>query len=101
LELKIVKRNPQELKLEITGEGHTFFNLLESVLLEDQDVEFAGYDVPHPLFPNTILFVRTKKGKKPEEALIGAIEKIRQRGRELNQKINDAIEEWRKKENPP
>jgi len=101
LELKILKKNAQELKLEIKGEGHTFCNLLESVLLEDKDVEFAGYDVPHPLISNTILFVRTKKGKTPEEALIGAIEKIRQRGRELNQKINDAIEEWKKREGAP
>jgi len=98
LQLKILKRNSQELKLEIEGEGHTFCNLLESVLLEDKDVEFAGYDVPHPLIANTIVFIRTKKGKKPEEALIEAIEKIRKRGRELNQEINRALEEWEKKE---
>ncbi len=98
MQLKILKRNSQELKLEIEGEGHTFCNLLESVLLEDKDVEFAGYDVPHPLIANTTVFIRTKKGKKPEEALIEAIEKIRKRGRELNQEINRALEEWEKKE---
>jgi len=98
LQLKILKRNSQELKLEIEGEGHTFCNLLESVLLEDRSVEFAGYDVPHPLISNTIIFIRTKKGKKPEEALIEAIEKIRQRGRELSQEINNALKEWKEKE---
>jgi len=96
LQLKILKRNSRELKLEIEGEGHTFFNLLESVLLEDKDVEFAGYDMPHPLFPSTILFIRTKKEKRPEEALIEAIEKIRRRGRELNQEIENALEIWMK-----
>ena len=101
MQLKILKRNLQELKLEIEGEGHTFCNLLESVLLEDEDVEFAGYDVPHPLVSNTIIFIRTKKGKKPEEALIEAIEKIRKRGRELNQEISNALEEWKKKEGAP
>ena len=101
LELKILKRNSQELKLEIEGEGHTFCNLLESVLLEDRDVEFAGYDVPHPLISNTILFVRTKKGKKPEEALIEAIKKIRDRGRELNKEIINALEEWGKQGDHP
>ena len=98
MQLKILKRNSQELKLEIEGEGHTFCNLLESVLLEDRSVEFAGYDVPHPLISNTIIFIRTKKGKKPEEALIEAIEKIRQRGRELSQEINNALKEWKEKE---
>ncbi|HIE18298.1 TPA: DNA-directed RNA polymerase subunit L [Candidatus Bathyarchaeota archaeon] len=97
MQLKILRRTPQELKLEIEGEGHTFCNLLESVLLEDNEVEFAGYDVPHPLVSNRILSIRTKKGKKPEEALIDAIEKIRRRGRELNQEINNALELWMKK----
>jgi len=90
LQLKVLKRNSRELKFEIEGEGHTLCNLLESTLLEDADVEFAGYDVPHPLISNTIFFVRTKEGKKPEEALIEAIEKIRQRGKKLNSEIDNA-----------
>jgi len=100
MQLKILRRTPQELKLEIEGEGHTFCNLLESVLLEDKEVEFAGYDVPHPLVSNTILSIRTKKGKKPEEALVEAIEKIRQRGRELSQEIDKALEMWMQKKGP-
>ncbi|RJS93402.1 DNA-directed RNA polymerase subunit L [Candidatus Bathyarchaeota archaeon] len=98
LEIRVLRRNSQELKLEIEGEGHTLCNLLESVLLEDENVEFAGYDVPHPLVSNTTFFIRTKKGKKPEEALVGAIEKIRQRGKELGQEIEKALQEWEKKE---
>lgn len=104
MKLKVLRRSSQELKLEIEGEGHTLCNLLESVLLEDKEVEFAGYDVPHPLISNTIFFVRTKEGKKPEEALIEAIEKIRLRGQELNKAINSALEAWNKKkegESPP
>ena len=49
LQLKVLKKAANELKIEIQGEGHTLCNLLESVLLEDEDIEFAGYDVPHPL----------------------------------------------------
>ena len=100
MQLKILRRTPQELKLEIEGEGHTFCNLLESVLLEDKEVEFAGYDVPHPLVSNTILSIRTKKGKKPEEALFEAIEKIRERGRELSQEIDKALEMWMQEKEP-
>jgi len=98
LEIKILRRTPQELRLEIEEEGHTLCNLLEAVLLEDENVEFAGYDVPHPLVSNTIFFIRTKNGKKPEEALIRAIEKIRKRGKELSRKIEKALKEWEKKE---
>jgi len=101
MELRVLRRTPNELKFEIEGEGHTFCNLLESVLLEDKMVEFAGYDVPHPLISNAIFFIRTKEGKRPEEALIEAIEKIRRKGRELSQEFNDALEMWNKKQQNP
>ena len=98
MKLKVLRRAAQELKLEIEGEGHTLCNLLESVLLEDKDVEFAGYDVPHPLISNTIFFIRTKKGKKPEDALVEAIEKIRLMGQEFSEAIKSALEAWKKGE---
>ena len=39
-------------------------------LLEDKTVEFAGYDVPHPLASNPIIYIRMKGKTAPEEALI-------------------------------
>jgi len=95
--LKVIKRTPNELKIEIEGEGHTFSNLLESVLLEDNEVEFAGYNIQHPLISNTIFYIRTKGDKKPEQALKEAIEKIIQREKELSEIFNKALEEWREK----
>ncbi len=101
MELRVLRRTANELKIEIEGEGHTFCNLLESVLLEDKMVEFAGYDVPHPLISNAIFFIRTKEGKRPEEALIEAIEKIRRKGKELSQEFNDALKIWSKEQQKP
>jgi len=94
LQLRVLKRAPGELKIEIAGEGHTLCNLLESVLLEDEDVEFAGYGIPHPLISNPVISIHTKNGKKPEEALKEAVEKILQRGKELAEEFNKALEEW-------
>ena len=96
MQLKILKRTPEELRIEVVGEGHTFCNLLESTLLENEGVEFAGYDIAHPLISNPVVFIRTKNGKEPEEALKEAVEKILQRGRELSEAFNKALEEWRK-----
>ncbi len=93
MQLRVLKRAPGELKIEIAGEGHTLCNLLESVLLEDEDVEFAGYDIPHPLISNPVISIHTKNGKKPEEALKEAVEKILQRGKELAEEFNKALEE--------
>ncbi len=93
MQLKILEKSDREIKVEVEGEGHTFCNLLESVLLEDEKVEFAGYNMPHPLTTNTVVTVRTAKGRKPEEALKEACEKILKRGRELNEAFAAAIKE--------
>lgn len=96
MQLRVLKRTSEELKIEVEGEGHTFCNLLESILLEDEDVEFASYNVPHPLISNTIISIQTRKGKKPEEALRIAVEKILQRGNELSEAFSKAAEAWQK-----
>jgi DNA-directed RNA polymerase subunit L len=93
MQLKVLEKSDREMKVEVEGEGHTFCNLLESVLLEDEKVEFAGYNMVHPLISHTIITVRTGKGKKPEEALKEACEKILQRGKELNEAFAAAIKE--------
>jgi len=93
MQLKVLKQTDNELKIEVEGEGHTLFNLMESVLLEDPKVEFASYNMPHPLISNTVVTIRTSKGKKPEEALKEACEKILQRGKELNEAFADALKQ--------
>jgi len=98
LQIKILKDTSQELKLEIAGEGHTLCNLLEKTLLEDETVEIAGYDIPHPLTSNTILYIRTKEGRDPKEALKEALERIAETGRSLREAFEEALEEWRKAE---
>jgi len=93
VQLKVLKKTSNELRIEIEGEGHTLCNLLESVLLEDNKVEFAGYNISHPLIANPVIYIRTKGDKKPDEALREAVEKILQRGKELGEEFNKALKE--------
>jgi len=90
LEIKTLKNVKNELKIEIYGEGHTFCNLLQQTLLEDSEVEIAGYDQPHPLVPAPILYLRTKGEKSPSKALERALTKIRERATELSEKFGEA-----------
>jgi len=92
LKIKVLKRTPRELKIEVEGEGHTLFNLLEKVLLEDDDVEMAGYNIPHPLTSNLILYVRSKGSKNPVEAINNALIKIIESGRALRKAFEDALQ---------
>jgi len=67
--------------MEIVGEGHSFCNALQSTLLEDDSIEFVGYNISHPLIAQPIIYIRTKKSRRPENALIDAAKTL---GKELN-----------------
>lgn len=83
MEAVILKENENELKLELRGEGHTICTILQKELLKDPNIEIAGYDVPHPLLHSAILYIRTSKGKRPREALIKALDRVRERLKEF------------------
>jgi DNA-directed RNA polymerase subunit L len=88
LKVKVLKKTANELKIEVEGTGHGLCNLLQKKLLEDKKVELAGYDVPHPLASNPVIYVRTKGTAKPQDALIAAAEKAR----EVNNAFAKALE---------
>ncbi|MDR1993030.1 MAG: DNA-directed RNA polymerase subunit L [Nitrososphaerota archaeon] len=88
MKIKVLKKEETELKIEIEGSSHGICNLIQKRLLEDERVDFAGYDVPHPLASSPIIYLRMKDKTKPEDALINAVEKVREAndafGRELD-----------------
>jgi DNA-directed RNA polymerase subunit L len=77
LKINVVKKSGNELKIEIVGGSHGICNLLTKRLLEDKTVEFAGYDLPHPLASSPNIYIRMKGKTKPEDALLRAVEKVR------------------------
>jgi len=97
MKVTILERKPNELKVEIEGEGHTFCNVLQKALLEDETFEMAAYDIPHPLISNPIVYIRTKGRRSPEIALREAAEKIQRRSREFGKTVENALKEWQQK----
>lgn len=91
MEVKIVSKSKNELKIEIVGEDHTFCNLLQNVLLEDKNVEIAGYDQPHPLIRSSIVYVKTKREASPEKVLLNALSNIQEVNKEFNEKFAKAV----------
>jgi DNA-directed RNA polymerase subunit L len=91
MKVNILKRTENELKIEVEGVGHTICNLLQRRLLEDENVELAGYDIPHPLTPVPVIYVRTKGKVKPEEALLKALEKAREMNEEFGKALQKAL----------
>ncbi len=101
MDIKILKKTPDEMRIEIAGEGHTLCNLLQRALLEDETVELGGYNIDHPLVSNPIVYVvmkpKRKPEKRPETALKEAAEKVRHINREFQTSFDKALKEWQKK----
>ena len=91
MKTKILKKTPNELKLEVKDLGHTFCNLLQKRLLEDENVELAGYNIPHPLTSNSIIYIRTKGAMKPEEALRKAVKRAHEMNKEFSKELKKTL----------
>jgi DNA-directed RNA polymerase subunit L len=91
LKVKVLKKEANELKIEIEGTGHGLCNLLQKKLLEDEKVDLAGYDVPHPLASSPVIYVRMKGKAKPEEALIKAADNAREMNKEFSKELKKAL----------
>ncbi len=88
LNLTIIKENEKEIKFEV-DETHTFCNLLQTILLEDENVEIAGYDVPHPLFKKAVFYLRVSGKETARETLRKAIEKLKSQTEEFMKKFEE------------
>ncbi len=88
MKINILKQTDKELKIEIEGAGHGLCNLLQKRLVDERSVDMAGYDIPHPLASNPVIYVRTKGETKPADALL----KAAQKARDANAAFSEALE---------
>jgi len=93
MKVNVLKKTSNELRIEIEGAGHTVCNLLQKKILEEKGVDLAGYDMPHPLTPNAVIYVRTKGTAKPEQVLRDALENARGMNKEFSKELVRALKE--------
>ena len=91
MKVKVLQKTANELKIEVEGAGHGLCNLLQKKLLEDERVDLAGYDVPHPLASSPVVYVRMKGAAKPEAALTKAVEKAREVNTAFGKELKKAL----------
>jgi DNA-directed RNA polymerase subunit L len=101
MKLKVLKETDNEIRVEVQGEGHTFCNALQDVLLGDKDVEFAGYSIDHPLISEPVIFVRTRRQSNPRDVLIKAAEKLKSRTKEIKQAFESALSDYEEEKDKP
>jgi DNA-directed RNA polymerase subunit L len=79
MELRVLEKTDEELRMEIAGEDHTFMNVLKGALLETEGVAAATYDVnPEQSGGQTdpILSVKTEPGTDPLDAVADASRRV-------------------------
>jgi len=54
-------------KIEMANSGHTIGALIQQVMYSDMNVDYVGYDIPHPLKNDLVILFTTKK--TPESIL--------------------------------
>jgi DNA-directed RNA polymerase subunit L len=91
MKINVLQKSENELKIEIVGGTHGLCNLLQKRLLEDKRVDFAGYDVPHPLASNPTVYIRVKGNASPVEALIRAVGKIREANNAFSEELDRVL----------
>jgi DNA-directed RNA polymerase subunit L len=91
MKINVLNKNEHELKIEIIGADHGICNLLQKKILLDENVDLAGYDVPHPLASNPIIYVRMKGKSKPQDTLLTATKKAIADNDDFNKALEKAL----------
>ena len=84
MDLRVIESGPDELRIEIADEDHTFMNVLKGALLETESVAAATYDMnPEQSGGQTdpILTIKTESDTKPLDALEGAAADVEAKSR--------------------
>ena len=81
MDLRVIEKNEDELRIEVAGEDHTFMNVLKGALLETDEVAAATYDVnPEQSGGQTepVLSIKTEDGTDPLDAIEMAAGRIKE-----------------------
>ncbi|XP_014225112.1 probable DNA-directed RNA polymerases I and III subunit RPAC2 isoform X2 [Trichogramma pretiosum] len=76
-------------------EGHTFGNVLKSIISDDPDVEFCGYIVPQTTNSKKMYFRIKAKNGKPEDILRKGLASLCKVCEMANQTLENSMERYR------
>ncbi len=92
MEVKILKKESNLVEFELPGEDHSLPNLIVKLALKRPEVDYAAYNIPHPLVGSPRIVVRVKEGE-PLDVVRSIIEEIIALSREFREKVEEALKE--------
>ncbi|KAJ3438069.1 DNA-directed RNA polymerase ii subunit rpb11 [Anaeramoeba flamelloides] len=84
-------RVTNSMNFVIRKEDHTLGNLIRMALLEDQNVLFSGYKIPHPLSFDLHLKIQTNGQTTPTQALETSISNLKKTIKKLEKDFSDDL----------
>ena len=85
--IEIIEDKTLELTFIVHDESHGICNALRHNLMKNPDVEYAVYNIDHPLTGEPEMTIKTKRGKRPRQALKQAAEEVLTESNELKELI--------------
>lgn len=86
MEIKVVEKNKNRLKVELSGKTHTLCNALSKELWNDKDIIVAGYTLSHPMTQKPVLIVETNSSD-PQKALLSAVDRLKKKNKDFLSKL--------------
>ncbi len=77
MEMKVLEKEKNMMKIEVTGTDEATLYLLTQQLLSDKNVTVATYSIPHPQLDKPVLYIETNRAC-PKTALKNAATMLEQ-----------------------
>jgi DNA-directed RNA polymerase subunit L len=87
MELKVIEKKPDKIRMEVIGESHTLLNVLTEYAWEAKASQ-ASYVIDHPYLSNPELMV---KAKNPKKVLSDAAQIVIDRSKEFQTAFGRAV----------
>ncbi|MBR3140622.1 MAG: DNA-directed RNA polymerase subunit L [Methanobrevibacter sp.] len=88
---EIIEDKTLELTFVVKDESHGVCNALRHILMKDPNVEYAVYNIDHPLTGKPEMTIKTKRGKRPRNALKKAAEQLESESADFKKVIDGAL----------
>ena len=92
MELNVLKKEDNLLKIEFKGESIGFVNLIEEELWNDNSVDEAACIKEHPYMSEPKIYLKTKR-KDPKIVLEDAIKRIEVKLKDLEEEFKRALKD--------
>ncbi len=89
--INIIEDKTLELRFTIEDESHGVCNALRHILMQNPDVEYAVYNIDHPLTGKPDMTIKTKRGKRPRVVLKKAAEDLQKESADFKKLIDEAL----------